>query len=84
MDPPQALTDLVFIVCLNDVQRLLSVTNRATQQDEPVGDQAVHELGMLGPAMLLTDTARGILARAVDHDECKVGHQSVLNIRCER
>jgi hypothetical protein len=48
---------LVLVICLDDVQRLLSVTDRAAEQDEPVGDQAVHERGVRGPARLLADCA---------------------------
>lgn len=46
-----------FVDCVNDVQRLPAVIQWAAEQDEPVGDQAVHELGMLVPAVLLADPA---------------------------
>ena len=70
----QAPANLVFAVGLDHVQGLTLVAQWATQQDESVHDEPVHENGVLAPPALLTDRSGLIPVRAPHNGHGKIGH----------
>ena len=54
-----------------------AVPERATEQDEPVSDEAVHEGGVLGPLLLFADAAGVVPIRPVDQGQREVRRQIV-------
>ena len=61
-----ARLDFVHICCLDDVQSLLPLADRAAENDEAIIDQSIHERRMIILGALVPDLTRGVRAWAVD------------------
>jgi hypothetical protein len=69
VDLPRILSkpipDLLLVGGFNQMSSQITAADGSSDDNEAIGDQAVHELGVVVPAVLLADTACVIPCRAV-------------------
>jgi len=75
---PQPAADLARVRALDEMGRVVACADRASDDDQSFVDQAIHERGVVTPAILLGDAASVFPRRTVDQGAQEEGHESKL------
>jgi hypothetical protein len=63
-----------FAVAVDQMGRMVARAHGATDDDESVSDELIHECSVLIPAVLITDASRVVPGWAVDQGAQEVPH----------